>query len=269
MLEIIFYPLLALLGIAFLCGAYGCQMMWHKVACLGDTMSHGALLGLAVGMLFGFNESISLFLLSVFWGFFLWLLTKNRQNTTDTVMAFLMQASMAFAILLFVFCGQDSEMMHAFLGDVLMVDKTDVLRIFGTDLILFVILLLCWKKWVMIAVSPDLAKSLKINITLQQLIFFISAGFFVAQTMQLMGALLAPAFFIIPAMSARPLSKTPEKMAVLSSVFAALSSVIGLVFSFSFDLPAGASIVVCCVFVYICVVFCGFIKTLLNKYLAY
>lgn len=269
MFEIMFYPFLALLGVSFLSGPYGCQMMWHKVACLGDTLSHGALLGLACGALIGLNEGLSLFLLSVIWGFFLWLLTKNRQNSSDTIMAFLMQISMALAILVFSFLGQNTELMHAFLGDILMIEKTDVFMIFGFDFILGIILFFCWKKWVLIAINPDLAKSSNVNVNLQQFIFFTTAGFLVAQTMSLMGALLAPAFFIIPSMAARPLSKTPEKMALISSLFAILSSFFGLFVSFQFDLPSGACIVIFCVFIYVCVVFLGAIKNLLNKYLAY
>ena len=129
MFEIMFWPLLALLGLALLSGVYGCQMMWHRVACLGDALSHGALLGIAFGILMGLNENVSLFLLSVLWGLFLWLLTKSRQNTADTIMAFLMQSSMALSVLIFSLLGKDIEMMHAFLGDVLMIDKKDVLRI--------------------------------------------------------------------------------------------------------------------------------------------
>ena len=81
MFEMMLYPMLALFGVALLSGAYGCQMMWHKVACLGDTLSHGALLGIAFGALTGLNENLSLFLLSVVWAFFLWLLSKKGENT--------------------------------------------------------------------------------------------------------------------------------------------------------------------------------------------
>ena len=269
MFEVMFYPLMGLLGISFLSGAYGCQMMWHRVACLSDTMAHGALLGLALGLLIGLNENIALFLLAFFWGFFLWFLTKKHQNTTDTIMAFLMQASMGFAILLFSLSNQNSSMMHGFLGDVLMTNKQDLFLIFSLDFILAIILFFCWKKWTLIAISPDLAKSLKINVGLQQFIFFTSAGFFVSQAVLLMGALLAPAFFIIPAMSARIFSKTPEKMALLASFFAVFSSLIGVFFSFYFDLPTGACIVVCSVFLYTNIVLGSVIKKLLSKYLSY
>ena len=271
MFEIMLYPFLALLGTALLSGAYGCQMVWHRVACLGDALSHGALLGLAVGALAGLNEDVSLFVLSVAWAFFLWFLTKNKQNTLDTVMAFLMQASMSLAIVLFSLSGGQgqSALMHAFLGDILIIGPDELLHILLLDVVLGITLILCWKKWILIAISPDLAKAQKIPVNLFQFIFFVAVGFFVAVALKFMGALLAPAFFVIPALTARPLSKTPEKMAFFATLIAIISSAVGLWLSFIFDLPVGSGIVVVCLIFYVFVVFCDFIKNMLIKKGAY
>ena len=268
MFEIMLYPFLALMGIALLSGAYGCQMVWHRVACLGDALSHGALLGLAFGALMGLNETISLFVLSVTWAFFLWILTKNKQNTLDTVMAFLMQASMSLAIVFFALAnsGQGhSALMHAFLGDILIVGKNELLYLLILDFILGFVLILCWKKWVLIAISPDLAKAQKLPLNTLQFVFFVSVGFFVAIALKFMGALLAPAFFVIPALAARPVSKTPEKMAFFATLIAIISSACGLWVSFKWDLPVGASIVVLCLIFYILIVFYASIKNILIK----
>ena len=268
MFEIMLYPFLTLIGISLLSGAYGCQMVWHRVACLGDALSHGALLGLAVGALAGLNEDISLLILSVVWAFFLWFLTKNKQNTLDTIMAFLMQASMSLAIVLFSLSngGQGhSALMHAFLGDILIVSKGEFFHLLILDLILGFVLITCWKKWVLMAISPDLAKANKLPLNQLQFIFFVSVGFFIAVDLKFMGALLAPAFFVIPALAARPISKTPEKMAFFATLIAMFSSVIGLWLSFKLDIPVGASIVVVCLTFYVLTVFYASVKNILIK----
>ena len=59
MFEIMLYPLLAMLAISLLAGAYGCQMIWHKLSCLGDALSHGALLGIAAGMLLNLPKTVN------------------------------------------------------------------------------------------------------------------------------------------------------------------------------------------------------------------
>ena len=227
MFDVMLYPLLALMGISLLSGAYGCQMIWHRLACLGDALSHGALLGLALGMMMHMPKSLSLFVLSVIWALLLWLLTKKRKATTDTIMAFLTQASMCLAILLYAIGKNNTTpLMHAFLGDVLLISASDVIFILLLDVVLAIILIICWNKWLLIAINPDLATAQKISVSFYTFLFFVSVGFFVAQSMQYLGALLTPAFFVIPPLIARNLSNTPIKMAVLSSIIAMLSVIV-------------------------------------------
>ena len=266
MFDLMLYPLFALLGIAILSGPYGCQMIWHRLACLGDALSHGALLGLSFGMIMNLPKGVSLFVLSVIWALFLWLLTRKKKASTDTILAFLTQSSMALAILFYAFDRDGSApLMHAFLGDVLLTAKSDVLFIFGLDIVLGIILVLCWKKWLLIAIDRDLAAAQKFSVSLYTFLFFASIGFFVAESMQYLGALLAPAFFVMPPLIARPLSNTPIKMAVFSSLIAVLSACLGVVLSYYFDLPTGAAIIAVNLSLYCLEFFVLFIKKMLIK----
>ena len=150
MFDLMLYPLLALIGISLLSGAYGCQMVWHRLACLGDALSHGAMLGLACGILMHWSQTASILLLSVIWGFFLWLMTRRKKASTDTILAFLTQASMALAILLYSFALESqTPLMHAFIGDVLLTSKQEVITIYCLDILLGLILIFCWKKWLL------------------------------------------------------------------------------------------------------------------------
>ena len=251
MFDLIFYPLIALIGISLLSGAYGCQMIWHKLANLGDALSHGALLGLAFGLIMNLPKNVSFLVLSVIWALFLWLLTKKKKASADTILAFLTQASMCLAILLFAIHGNNQEpLMHAFLGDVLFIDKTDIIFIFVLDIVLGCVVVWCWNKWLLIAINSDLAAAQKISVSFYSFLFFTCIGFFVAQSMQYLGALLAPAFFVMPPLIARNLSNTPVKMAVISTIIAIISAVLGVVFSFCFDLPTGAMIIAVNLFLY-------------------
>lgn len=244
MVDLMLYPMLALLGIAILAGPYGCQMVWHRLACLGDTLSHGALFGLSFGLIIHLPKSISLFVLSVVLALFLWLLTRKKKASTDTVLVFLAQASMALAILLYSMKGDgNTPLMQAFLGDVLLTSQSDVMFIFTLDIVLGIILFVCWKKWLLIAINSDLAAAQKFSVPFYTFLFFASIGFFVAESMQYLGALLAPAFFVIPPLIARPLSNTPKKMAIYSSIIALLSAGLGVVISYHFDLPTSATII--------------------------
>ncbi len=66
----------------------------------------------------------------------------------------------------------------------------------------------------------------------------------IAVAMKIVGVLLVMAFLVVPAVAARPLAGTPERMAVLAAVIAVVSTIFGLWLSLSSDLPGGPSIVI-------------------------
>jgi zinc transport system permease protein len=57
------------------------------------------------------------------------------------------------------------------------------------------------------------------------------------------GVLLIVALLIIPAASARNLSRTPEAMAICAMVLGAVAALGGLALSFVYDTPTGPTIV--------------------------
>ena len=58
--------LIAGVGVALVAGPLGCYIVWRRLAYFGDTLSHAALLGVALALLFQVNITLSVFLVSVF-----------------------------------------------------------------------------------------------------------------------------------------------------------------------------------------------------------
>jgi zinc transport system permease protein len=56
--------------------------------------------------------------------------------------------------------------------------------------------------------------------------------------------LLVTSLIVIPAVTARRFSRSPEGMAMLAPIFGVSAVALGLAFSFAFDTPSGPSIVV-------------------------
>ena len=53
--------LLAGIGVALVAGPLGCFVVWRRLAYFGDTLSHSALLGVALAFLFQVNMTLSVF----------------------------------------------------------------------------------------------------------------------------------------------------------------------------------------------------------------
>jgi zinc transport system permease protein len=75
-------------------------------------------------------------------------------------------------------------------------------------------------------------------------IFIVLLAVTIAVAMKIVGILLVMAFLVVPAVAARPLTGTPERMVVLTALIAGASVLAGLWLSATFDSPGGPSIVI-------------------------
>ncbi len=74
-------------------------------------------------------------------------------------------------------------------------------------------------------------------------VFVVLLALAIAIIIKVVGILLAIAFLIMPAAAARPLSATPERMAVLAAAIAAFGALAGIQLSVIYDIPGGPAIV--------------------------
>jgi zinc transport system permease protein len=95
----------------------------------------------------------------------------------------------------------------------------------------------------LITISEDLASIDQINVKVVNLQFMLIVSTLVAIAIKIVGVLLITAMLIIPAVVARGISKTPERMAMIASLVSVASVIMGLFSSLQFDTPSGPSIV--------------------------
>ncbi|MFT5796468.1 MAG: zinc transport system permease protein [Candidatus Azotimanducaceae bacterium] len=91
--------------------------------------------------------------------------------------------------------------------------------------------------------NEDLAYASGIDPKREQLVLTLALAITVAVSIKVVGVLLIAAMLIIPAAAARPLSRTPESMALVAASIGSVSALVGLRAAYIFDTPAGPSIV--------------------------
>jgi len=100
-----------------------------------------------------------------------------------------------------------------------------------------------WSNLLLVTLNQDLAIASGISPKREQLILTLSLAVVVAVAIKIVGVLLIVAMLIIPAAAARPLSRTPEAMAIYSAIIGGSASLLGLFSSYQFDTPTGPTIV--------------------------
>jgi zinc transport system permease protein len=136
------------------------------------------------------------------------------------------------------------DLMGFLFGDILAVSRIDVGIIWLGGAIVLAILALIWRPLFAGTVNRELAEAENMNPDRANIIFMLLMAAVIAISMKIVGVLLITAMLIIPAAAARRFASGPEQMAILASVIGAASVIAGLFGSLEWDTPAGPSIVV-------------------------
>ena len=234
---------LAGIGVAFAAAPLGCFVVWRRMAYFGDATAHAAILGVALSLAFSMSIFVGAVIVALLMALTVSFLS-GRGYAMDTLLGVLAHSALAFGLVAVSFLsGIRIDLMAYLFGDILAVSRGDLAVIWGGALL--VMLLICWR-WSALLTSTlneDLAYASGINPKREQLALTIALAVTVAVAIKVVGVLLIAAMLIIPAAAARPLSRTPEGMAVIAGLIGTLSAVVGLRMAYVFDTPAGPSIV--------------------------
>ena len=233
------------IGVALLAGPLGCFIVWRRLAYFGDTLSHSALLGVAIALLLELNITFTVFLISVCVAMLLLLLQRQARLSSDALLGLLAHATLAVGLVVLAFMTWVRVDLMGFLfGDILAINKADIITIWVGGLAVLIALAVIWKSLFAATVNYEIAVAEGLNPDRADFFFMVLVAAVIAISMKIVGVLLITALLIIPAATARRFSTTPEMMALVASIIGAASVWIGLEGSLQWDTPAGPSIVV-------------------------
>ncbi|HEX8044397.1 zinc ABC transporter permease subunit ZnuB [Rhizobium sp.] len=239
-------------GLALTTGPLGCFIIWRRMAYFGDTISHSALLGVALSLLFQLNLTLSVFAVAALVSILLLFLQRRQALSADALLGILSHATLAIGLVIVAFMSWVRIDLIAFLfGDILAVSRADIAMIWGGGLFVLAAIAWLWRPLLASTVNPELAEAEGLRPERAKLFFMLLMAVVIAIAMKIVGILLITALLIIPAATARRFAATPEMMAVLASLVGAVAVVGGLFGSLRYDTPSGPSIVVAALILFI------------------
>ena len=242
--DFLFRAFLGGIGVAIVTGPLGCFVVWRRLAYFGDTLSHSALLGVALAILLEVNIMLAVFVISVLMGLALLMLRQIAPLSSDALLGLLAHSTLAIGLIALSFMTWVRVDLLGFLfGDVLAINQFDLLTIGLGGTVVLLVLKAIWRPLFAATVSPEIARAEGLRPERAEVIFMILMASVIAISMKIVGVLLITALLIIPAASARCFSKSPEQMALYSVLAGILSVIVGLQSSLTWDTPAGPSIV--------------------------
>lgn len=233
------------IGVALIAGPLGCLVVWRRLAYFGDTLSHAALLGVALAFLIEIDIMLAVFAVSALVSIALLVLQRRAALSADAVLGLLSHASLALGLVALAFMSWVRVDLMGFLfGDILAVSRGDIAIIWAGGAIVLGVLVLFWRSLFAATVNRELAEAEGLRPARADVIFMLMMAAVIAIAMKIVGVLLITALLIIPAATARRLAGGPEQMAVAAALVGVLAVVGGLFASLEWDTPSGPSIVV-------------------------
>jgi zinc transport system permease protein len=243
--DFVLRALLAGFGVAAVTGPLGCFVVWRRMAYFGESLAHTALLGIALGFVFGLNLTVGVVLACTAGALLLGGLERPGGLATDTLLGVLAHGSLALGlVLLGLLRDVRVDLMAYLFGDILAVRRLDLLWIWGGAAAVLAVLARLWRPLVLATLDADLARAEGLAVERLRLVLVLLMALTVAAAMKLVGVLLITALLIVPAAAARQLARTPEAMALLAVLAGSAAVAAGVGASLLFDTPAGPSVVV-------------------------
>ncbi len=232
-------------AVAVAAGPLGCLVVWRRMSYFGDTIAHGALPGVALGIALGFNPVFGVLGVAVVVAMMVLLFRRGRGLPSDAILGMLSHSALSIGLIALAFMsGVRVDLTALLFGDILAVSWGEVWATFAGSALVLILLAVVWRPLVAATVDEDLARAEGVPAGALSVFFMLLVAGVVALAMKIVGVLLVTALLVIPAVTARRIARSPEAMALLAPALGVLAVAAGLALSLYADTPSGPSIVV-------------------------
>lgn len=206
---------------------------------MADAMAHSTLPIIAVGVFFGFSISELGAPAAVVIALFLGFIIKNTDIGEDTSIGIIFSSFFALGFVLISVLDVSINLEDLLFGQILAVSSFDVAVIFALFLIVLSILFIFFKQILFYSFDPIGAEVRNLNVSFLNYLFLIILSLSIVGSLQTVGIVLVLSMLLIPAASAKLVSKTFISSIRISALFGGIASVSGLYLSYYFNLPSG------------------------------
>jgi len=250
MIDVLILSLLTAVAVGVSAGYLGSLMVLEKMALVGDALSHVALPGIALGILYNFNPFIGAFAFLFVSAVLVWHLGRVTRLSFETIVGAMFTLSLAIGILLI----PEPDLLEALFGDINTVTLLDTATAIVLSTVAVLATSVIYRNLVLGLISEDLAISKGINVARTNLLYLLLVSVVVAIGIKITGTLLVGFLVIVPAAAARNLSHDLFRYSILSAAFGLVSSVAGVLLSDYSGIRAGPLVVLSGIVVFIATV---------------
>ncbi|MFW7431620.1 metal ABC transporter permease [Vagococcus carniphilus] len=241
--EFLQNALLTSIIVGVVSGVIGSFIILRGMSLMGDAISHAVLPGVAMSYILGANYMIGASIFGIAAAGLIGFVTQKSKLKSDTAIGIVFSSFFALGIILISFAQSSTDLYHILFGNVLAVRPSDLYTTLGVAIAVILFVAVFYKELLVSSFDPVMAQAygLKVQAIHYALMFFLTLV--AVSSLQTVGTVLVVAMLVTPAATAYLLTDKLSVMILISSLIGGISAVVGLFFSYSYNLASGATIV--------------------------
>jgi ABC-type Mn2+/Zn2+ transport system permease subunit/ABC-type Zn uptake system ZnuABC Zn-binding protein ZnuA len=226
-----------------MCGALSSFVVLRRMSYIGHGLAHAVVGGVGVGVALGVDLYVGAAAATVLSALLIDRVARRRGLHADAAIGIVTTAIFAVGIATLSVVPTRVNLESLLFGNILGVDRTDLWVAAAIGLLFAGVLVVLYKRLVLTTFDPEVAAVHGVRTGALELAFSLTTAAVVVASVRVLGVLLIAAAVVVPAASARLLTRSFGPMLLLATAIGVASSVVGLYASFHVNVPSGPTIV--------------------------
>lgn len=237
--------LLAAIFAGVMCGIVGTYIVSRRMVFLCGGITHSSFGGLGIALYAGINPTLGALLFAILSALGIEWASGKGMIREDSAIGIMWSIGMAIgALFMSLAPGYTSGDLASYMfGSIVTVTTSEVIILAAFSMLCLIGILLWWRPIMQLAFDRDFARSQGIKTEVISYILSAIVAITIVLAIKIMGIVLLLSLFTMPAITANIVTKSYHKITILAIVIAVFSSILGLICSYTWEIPPGTSII--------------------------
>lgn len=238
--------------VAILCSSLGMFLVLRRLSLIGDGLAHVSFGAIAVGLFFGVYPLWMAVPLVILGSILILKLTEKAKIYGDAAIGIVSSVALAGGVILASLSGGFNVDLFSYLfGNILAISDAEMITSIVLSVFVLGVIVVFYHELLSISFNEELARVTGIKTNMINTLLVVLTAITVVLSVRVVGIMLVSSFLILPAVTALQIARSFKKALILSSISAVVSLKIGILASFIFNLPTGATVVMANFFLFI------------------
>lgn len=238
--------------IALCSSLLGVSLVLKKYSMIGDGLSHVGFGALAIAAAMNAAPLAVAIPVVVFAAFLLLRLSESSKIKGDAAIALVSTGSLALGVMIVSkTTGMNTDVYNYLFGSILGIAQSDAELSVVISIVVLVLFVLFYNRIFAVTFDESFARATGTKAGLYNMLIALLTALIIVMGMRMMGSLLISSLIVFPALTSMRLCKTFRSVIINSAIVSVACFLVGMTVSYVYATPAGASIVMCNIAVFI------------------